>query len=105
LILIFEPEENMVRWMEGLMVKEIKPIKGIKGREQYRRDIVKMLAETNEPIPLYELLGWWRDIKDLESQGLLIIDNSKTPKMPKMVSLTEKGKSYVVYGKSEGEVK
>jgi len=86
------------------MVKEIKPIKGIKGREQYRRDIVKMLAETNEPIPLYELLGWWRDIKDLESQGLLIIDNSKTPKMPKMVSLTEKGKSYVVYGKSEGEV-
>jgi hypothetical protein len=91
--------------MEGLMVKEIKPIKGIKGREQYRRDIVKMLAETNEPIPLYELLGWWRDIKDLESQGLLIIDNSKTPKMPKMVSLTEKGKSYVVYGKSEGEVK
>jgi len=87
------------------MVKEIKPIKGIKGREQYRRDIVKMLAETNEPIPLYELLGWWRDIKDLESQGLLIIDNSKTPKMPKMVSLTEKGKSYVVYGKSEGEVK
>ena len=87
------------------MVKEIKPIKGIKGREQYRRDIVKMLAETNEPIPLYELPGWWRDIKDLESQGLLIIDNSKTPKMPKMVSLTEKGKSYVVYGKSEGEVK
>lgn len=81
------------------MVKEIKPIKGIKGREQYRRDIVKMLAETNEPIPLYELPGWWRDIKDLESQGLLIIDNSKTPKMPKMVSLTEKGKSYVVYGK------
>ena len=82
------------------MVKEIKPIKGIKGREQYRRDIVKMLAETNEPIPLYELPGWWRDIKDLESQGLLIIDNSKTPKMPKMVSLTEKGKSYVVYEKS-----
>ena len=83
--------------MEGLVVKEIKPIKGIKGREQYRRDIVKMLAETNEPIPLYELPGWWRDIKDLESQGLLIIDDSKAPKM---VSLTEKGKSYVVYGKS-----
>jgi len=88
--------------MKGLMVKEIKPIKGIKGREQYRRDIVKMLAETNEPIPLYELPGWLRDIKDLESQGLFVIDNSKAPKM---VSLTEKGKSYVVYGKSEGEVK
>jgi len=88
--------------MEGLMVKEIKPIKGIKGREQYRKDIVKMLAETNEPIPFYKLPGWLRDIKDLESQGFFIIDNSKTPKM---VSLTEKGKSYVVYGKSEGEVK
>jgi hypothetical protein len=91
--------------MEGSTVKEIKPIKGIKGREQYRKDIVKMLAETDGPIPLYELPGWLRDIKDLESQGLLIIDSNKTLKMPKMVSLTEKGKSYVVYGKSEGEVK
>ena len=79
-----------------MTVKEIKPIKGIKGREQYRKDIVKMLAETNEPIPLYELSGWWRDIKELESQRLIIIGNSKAPKM---VSLTEKGKGYVVYGK------
>ena len=76
------------------MVKEIKPIKGVKEREQYRKDIVKMLAETNEPTPLDDLPGWIRDINDLENQGLLSFTNDK------MVSLTEKGKSYVVYGKS-----
>jgi len=79
--------------MEGLMVKEIKPIKGVKEREQYRKDIVKMLAETNEPIPLDDLPGLIRDIKDLENQKLLSITSDK------MASLTEKGKSYVVYGK------
>ena len=79
--------------MEGLIVKEIKPIKGVKEREQYRKDIVKMLAETNEPIPLYDLPGWIRDIKDLENQRLISITSDK------MASLTEKGKSYIVYGK------
>ena len=79
--------------MEGLTVKEIKPIKGVKEREQYRKDIVKTLAETNEPIPLYDLPGWIRDIKDLENQRLISITSDK------MASLTEKGKSYVVYGK------
>ena len=75
------------------MVREIKPIKGVKEREQYRKDIVKMLAETNEPIPLDDLPGLIRDIKDLENQKLLSITSDK------MASLTEKGKSYVVYGK------
>ena len=79
--------------MEGLIVKEIKPIKGVKEREQYRKDIVKMLAETNEPIPLDDLPGLIRDIKDLENQGLISITSDK------MASLTEKGKSYIVYGK------
>ena len=79
--------------MEGLMVKEIKPIKGVKEREQYRKDIVRMLAETNEPIPLDDLSGLIRDIKDLENQKLLSITSDK------MASLTEKGKSYVGYGK------
>jgi Mn-dependent DtxR family transcriptional regulator len=79
--------------MEGLMVKEIKPIKGVKEREQYRKDIVRMLAETNEPTPLDDLPGLMRDIKDLENQELLSITSDK------MASLTEKGKSYVVYGK------
>jgi hypothetical protein len=75
-------------------IKEIKPIKGIKEREQYRKEIVKMLAETNEPIPLYDLPGLIRDMKDLENQKLLSITSDK------MASLTEKGKSYVVYEKS-----
>jgi hypothetical protein len=79
--------------MEGLIVKEIKPIKGVKEREQCRKDIVKMLAERNEPIPLYDLPGWIRDIKDLENQRLISITSDK------MASLTEKGKSYIVYGK------
>ena len=79
--------------MEGLLVKEIKPIKGVKEREQNRKDIVKMLAETNEPIPLDDLPGLIRDTKDLENQKLLSITSDK------MASLTEKGKSYVVYGK------
>ena len=75
------------------MVKEIKPIKGVKEREQYRKDIVRMLAETNEPVPLDDLPGLIRDIKDLENQGLLYITSDK------MASLAEKGKSYVGYGK------
>lgn len=52
-----------------------------------------MLAETNEPIPLFDLPGLTRDLKDLENQKLLSVKNDK------MASLTEKGKSYVVYEK------
>ena len=47
-------------------------------------------------MPLYELPGWMRDIKELENQGLIYIDEMKMV-APKRVNLTEKGKSYVVY--------
>ena len=79
--------------MEELRVKEIKPIKGVKEREQYRKDIVKILAETTKPTSLYDLPGLTRDLKDLENQKILSITSDK------MASLTEKGMSYVVYEK------
>jgi hypothetical protein len=81
-------------------VKEIKPIKGVKEREQARKDIIKMLAERNRPIPMYALPGGIQDIKNLENQGLIYIDDMKMVG-PKQVSLTEKGKSHVVYEKTE----
>ena len=56
-----------------------------------------MLARANKPISLRELPGWLRDVKDLENQGLIIVDSRKTPKM---VSLTENGESYGIYEKS-----
>ena len=52
-------------------------------------------------MPLYELSGWMRDIKELENQGLIYIDDMKTV-APKRAKLTEKGKSYVAYEKTEG---
>jgi hypothetical protein len=61
---------------------------------------VKVLAEVGVSMPLYELPGWIRDIKELESQGLIYIDEMKMV-APKRVNLTEKGKSYVVYEKTE----
>ena len=70
-------------------------MKGTTGRENYRKQIVKVLAEGEVAIPLYELPGWARDIKELENQGLIKIV------APKRVNLTEKGKSYVVYEKTE----
>ena len=51
-------------------------------------------------MPLYELPGWMHDIKELENQGLIYIDDMKMA-APKRVDLTEKGKSYVVYEKAE----
>jgi hypothetical protein len=51
-------------------------------------------------MPLYELPGWLRDIKELEAQGLIYIDDMKMV-APKRANLTEKGKSYVVYEKTE----
>ena len=81
-------------------VKEIKSIKGTQGRESYRKQIVKALAEGEVPIPLYKLPGWLRDIKELENQGLIYIDDMKMT-APKRANLTEKGKSYVVYEKTE----
>jgi len=61
---------------------------------------VKTLAEGGASMPLYELPGWMRDIKELENQGLINIDEMKMV-APKRVNLTEKGKSYVVYEKTE----
>jgi len=63
---------------------------------------VKALAEAGVSMPLYELPGWLRDIKELENQGLIYIDEMKMV-APKRVNLTEKGKSYVVYEKTESE--
>lgn len=78
-------------------IKEVKLIKGVKEREQYRKDIVRVLAETKEPIPLYDLPGGIRDIKDLENQGLIsIVRGGQTVNA---ASLTEKGKSCLVYEK------
>ena len=51
-------------------------------------------------MPLYELPGWLRDIKELEKEGLIYIDNMKMVAL-KRANLTEKGKSYVVYEKTE----
>ena len=51
-------------------------------------------------MPLQELPGWLRDIKELENQGLIYIDEMKMV-APKRANLTEKGKSYVVYEKTE----
>ncbi len=61
---------------------------------------MKVLAEGGVSMPLYELPGWMRDIKELENQGLIYIDEMKMV-APKRVNLTEKGKSYVVYEKTE----
>jgi len=61
---------------------------------------VKVLAEGGVSMPLYDLPGWMRDIKELENQGLIYIDEMKMV-APKQVKLTEKGKSYVVYEKTE----
>ena len=61
---------------------------------------MKVLAEGEVSMPLYKLPGWLRDIKELESQGLIHIDDMKMI-APKRVNLTEKGKSYVVYEKTE----
>ncbi len=81
-------------------VKEVKPMKGTPGRESYRKQIMKTLAESGGSMPLYEVPGWWRDIKELENQGLIYIDDMKMVG-PKRVNLTEKGKSHVVYEKTE----
>jgi hypothetical protein len=51
-------------------------------------------------MPLQELPGWLRDIKELENQGLIYIDDMKMV-ASKRANLTEKGKSYVVYEKTE----
>ncbi len=51
-------------------------------------------------MPLQELPGWLRDIKELENQGLIYIDDMKMV-APKRANLTEKGKSHVVYEKTE----
>ena len=61
---------------------------------------MKTLAEGGVSMPLYELPGWLRDIKELENQGLISIDDMKMV-APKRVNLTEKGKSYVVYEEIE----
>jgi len=82
------------------IVKEVKSIKGAPGRESYRKEIVKVLAEGGVSMPLNELPGWLRDAKELEAQGLIYIDDMKMV-APKRANLTEKGKSYVVYEKTE----
>ena len=61
---------------------------------------MKVPAEGGVSMPSYELPGWLRDIKELERQGLIYIDDMKMV-APKRVTLTEKGKSYVVYEKTE----
>jgi hypothetical protein len=61
---------------------------------------VQVLAEGEVSMPLQELPGWLRDIKELENQGLIYIDEMKMV-APKRANLTEKGKSYVVYEKTE----
>ena len=80
-------------------VKEVKSIKGTPGRESYRKQIMKALAEGGGSMPLYELPAWLRDIKELENQGLIYIDDMKMV-APKRVNLTEKGKSFMVYEKT-----
>jgi len=75
-------------------------MKGTPGRESYRKQIMKTLAEGGESMPLCELPGWLRDIKELENQRLIYIDDMKMA-APKRVNLTEKGKSHVVYEKTE----
>ena len=59
-----------------------------------------VLAEGGASTPLQELPGWLRDIRELENQGLIHIDDMKMI-APKRANLTEKGKSYVVYEKTE----
>ena len=81
-------------------VKEVKSIKGTPGRESYRKQILQVLAESGVPMSLQELPGWLRDIKELENQGLINVDDMKMA-APKRANLTEKGKSYVVYEKTE----
>jgi len=61
---------------------------------------VQVLAEGGVPMPLQELPGWLRDIKELENQGLIHVDEMKMV-APKRANLTEKGKSYVIYEKTE----
>ena len=61
---------------------------------------MQVLAEGGVSMPLQELPGWLRDIKELEKQGLIYIDDMKMV-APKRVNLTEKGKSHVVYEKTE----
>ena len=80
-----------------MKVKEVKAIKGSAGRDSYRKEIVKVLAENGKPMLLHELPGWIRDIKELENQGLISIGDT----LPKMTILTEKGKSLVVYEAGE----
>ena len=53
-------------------------------------------------MPLQELPGWLRDIKELENQGLIHVDDMKMV-APKRANLTDKGKSYVVYEKTESK--
>jgi hypothetical protein len=83
-------------------VKEVKSIKGTPGRESYRKQIVQVLAEGGASMPLQELPGLLRDIKELENQGLINIDDMKMV-APKRANLTEKGKSHVIYEKTESE--
>jgi hypothetical protein len=61
---------------------------------------VQVLAEGGVSMPLNELPGWLRDAKELEAQGLIYIDDMKMV-APKRANLTEKGKSHVVYEKTE----
>ncbi len=61
---------------------------------------MQVLAEGGVSMPLQELPGWLRDIKELENQGLIYIDDMKMV-APKRANLTEKGKSHVVYEKTE----
>jgi hypothetical protein len=53
-------------------------------------------------MPLQELPGLLRDIKELENQGLINIDDMKMV-APKRANLTEKGKNHVIYEKTESE--
>ncbi len=81
-------------------IKDVKSIKGAPGRENYRKQIMMVLAEGAVSTPLYELPGSMRDVKELENQGLIHVDWMKMI-APIRVDLTEKGKSYVVYEKTE----
>jgi len=49
-------------------VKEIKPIRGIPGRDHFRKLIIEHLARYGTT-QLHELPGWIRDIKELENHG------------------------------------
>ncbi len=81
-------------------IKDVKSIKGTPGRENYRKQIMIVLAEGGVSTPLYKLPGSLRDIKELENQGLIHVDWMKMV-VPVLVDLTDKGKSYVVYEKTE----